>query len=451
MSNPSDNRLAKDLTTGIPIGQAVLFSTQESGEVLPVDPLHPLPVTQAGFAVDLGGLLRVSNRTPLFANKNLDSRHETRFEEVTSGGTETITFDYDAASCDLSVGTASGEFALRQSVRYITYDPGNGDITQLTYSPPPTKAGQVLEIGRGDDRDGLFMGRDDAGVYFFVRTSTSGAPVDEAPIRPADWNGDRLDGTGPSGVTLDPEAKQLFWVDFLWQGVGDVRFGFNIGGRFIVCHTLTHANVGPGVPFIRSPSLPVRYKIHNTGVVASASTLREICINVETEGGFTPPGTEWSAAHLITARRAVTVRELVFAIRFKTAFNGEDVRRLFKFFDAGFSTEAANAMFEIAHIHDVTADNGTWIDVDTAASALEYSRDISSVTAGHVHTIEHQFVGTAAGNKATGEGIESDTIDDHSFISQNFDSTNSQMFGVYATSEVGTANVLAHITGREFG
>ena len=449
---PSDNRLAKDAVTGLPITQAANFTSDPDGSQRPVSEANPLPTTSGiGFGVDAGGLLRVSNRTPLFANKNLASRQQTRFSEVTSGGTETILHNYDSASCDLTVGTAATEFALRQSSRYITYDPGNGDITQLTYAPPPLKANQVLEIGRGDDNDGLFMGRDSLGIYFFIRTSTSGAPVDGAPIRQAAWNGDKLDGTGLSGITLDPETKQLFWVDFLWQGVGDIRFGFLIGGKFITCHTITNANVGPGVPFIRTPTLPVRYKIYNTGIVASASTLKELCIDVESEGGFSPPGREWSASHLVTARRAITARVPVFALRLKNAYNGEDVRRTFKFLDAVFSTTTNPAMFEIVHVHGVTADNGTWIDVDTVSSALEYSRDISSITAAAFHTVRHQYVGTTAGNKESVAILESDTIDEHSFISQNFDSTNSQMFAVYATSEAGTANVLSVINGREFG
>lgn len=432
------------------IGQELNYTITPTGLILPVSTDNPLATKSVGSAIDANGHLRVSSGLPLYANKNLASRHETRFQEITSGGSETITFNYDTASADLNVGTASGEFAIRQSNRYITYIEGNSDITQVTYIPPVTKANQVLEIGRGDDNDGLFMGRDSLGIYFFIRTSTSGTPVDGAPIRQADWNGDKLDGTGLSGAILDPEAKQLFWVDFLWQGVGTVRFGFLIGNELIICHSVDNANTTPAFPFMRTPTLPIRYKIYNTGTVASPSTLKEICIDVETEGGFPGPGVQWSVANLITTRIAVTTRRPIFAIRFKNTFDGELVRRTFKITDAGFSASGNNAVFEIVHCHDVTATTGAWIDVDATASALEYSRNISAITAADFHTIDHQFGATSVGNSASSETLVANLIDEHSFLSQNFDSTNSQIFAIFATSEASTANCWSHISGSEF-
>jgi hypothetical protein len=57
------------------------------------------------------------------------------------------------------------------------------------------------------------------------------------------WNGDKLDGTGASGLTLDLTKPQILWMDFEWLGVGNVRCGFIINGQYIVCHTYQTANV----------------------------------------------------------------------------------------------------------------------------------------------------------------------------------------------------------------
>jgi hypothetical protein len=57
------------------------------------------------------------------------------------------------------------------------------------------------------------------------------------------WNGDKLDGTGASGLTLDLTKPQILWMDFEWLGVGNVRCGFIINGQYIVCHTYQNANV----------------------------------------------------------------------------------------------------------------------------------------------------------------------------------------------------------------
>jgi hypothetical protein len=62
-------------------------------------------------------------------------------------------------------------------------------------------------------------------------------------VNQSSWNGDKLDGTGPSGLTLDPTKAQILWMDFEWLGVGSVRCGFIINGVFYVCHTFNNANL----------------------------------------------------------------------------------------------------------------------------------------------------------------------------------------------------------------
>lgn len=41
-------------------------------------------------------------------------------------------------------------------------------------------------------------------------------------INRADWNVDKLDGTGPSGVTLDLSKGYIFEIDFSWYGYGPI-------------------------------------------------------------------------------------------------------------------------------------------------------------------------------------------------------------------------------------
>jgi hypothetical protein len=101
------------------------------------------------------------------------------------------------------------------------------------------------------------------------------------------WNGDKLDGTGPSGYYLNLARVQIFWSDIEWLGVGNVRCGFVINGEFIICHTFQCANqAGNTKVYMETAILPVRYEIENTDTTADASTLKQICSTVISEGGY---------------------------------------------------------------------------------------------------------------------------------------------------------------------
>jgi hypothetical protein len=74
------------------------------------------------------------------------------------------------------------------------------------------------------------------------------------------WNIDKLDGTGPSGVTIDLAKMQMFYLDYAWYGAGAIRFGFkDERGEVLYCHRMTHANVKTEA-YMRSGNLPARYE-----------------------------------------------------------------------------------------------------------------------------------------------------------------------------------------------
>jgi hypothetical protein len=123
------------------------------------------------------------------------------------------------------------------------------------------------------------------GVYSFVlRSFVTGSVSDARTVNQADWNGDKLDGTGESGYTLDPSKAQILWMDFEWLGVGSIRCGFIINGQYIICHTFNNANEITNV-YMTTAILPVRYEIFTT-TSAVAASMKAICCSVVSEGGF---------------------------------------------------------------------------------------------------------------------------------------------------------------------
>lgn len=397
-------------------------------------------------AVDAAGRLRISETSPVFDNKNIFIRNENQWEEVLNGVGASIAHLPDESSVALTVGTASGEYAIRQSVRYHAYVPGKGQYVGMTGVMAAAKTNVTQRLGYMDTDNGLFFEIADSAVRVVIRTSTSGSVVD-GPIERISWD-DPMDGSGVSGIDIDFTKEQLFIIDFIWQGVGDIRFGFLINGLPRYCHTIHHANKDT-TPFMTTPSLPVRYEIRNTGISASSTTLKEICVTVASEGGYILPGYEFATSMGIT-KASVTTRTPILAIRLKNSFNSKENRRTARFLRAVIYADTNDVFFEIAHLHAPT-ETVAWSDVG-GGSAIEtaVAANITSVAGSPEHIIEQQYLPSGQGSSALAEAVDSSFVNLHSFMSQNFDSTNSQIFVIYATPLVGTADVLAGISWIEF-
>jgi hypothetical protein len=62
-----------------------------------------------------------------------------------------------------------------------------------------------------------------------------------------------------------------------------------IDGEFVVCHKFNHANqAGNTRVYMTSATLNPRYEITNTGTIAGARTMKQICSTVISEGGYNP-------------------------------------------------------------------------------------------------------------------------------------------------------------------
>jgi hypothetical protein len=78
-------------------------------------------------------------------------------------------------------------------------------------------------------------------------------------------------------------------MDFEWLGMGSVRCGFVIDGKFIVTHTFLNANNLDTV-YMRTANLPIRYMIIALDTLDSAATLQQVCSTTMIEGGYAPGG-----------------------------------------------------------------------------------------------------------------------------------------------------------------
>jgi hypothetical protein len=204
---------------------------------------------------------------------------------VVSGGT--TTYLPNESTIQLNVNSTSGAEVVRQSYRSFPYQPGKGLLCLATFVMNTAKTNLRQRVGYFGTQNGVYFQLNDTTKSFILRSYIGGSVDDTSrKVDQSSWNGDKLDGTGASGLTLDLTKPQILWMDFEWLGVGSVRCGFIINGAYIVCHTYNTANVYGTSVYMTTAILPVRYEITNTGTTSGSSSLKQICSSVVSEAGF---------------------------------------------------------------------------------------------------------------------------------------------------------------------
>ena len=384
---------------------------------------------------DAFGRLRISDPFTLGDYKHLYSI-DPDFVDVVVGTGATVTFDRNQAAAILQSGISTNGYCIHQTRRYHHYMPGKSHLIYSSFNFKNQQQNAVKRTGYFDDKDGIYFELDQNGTPYFVIRSNTGAA--ERRVPQSQWNKDKLDGTGVSGFTLDIAKTQLFFIDFEWLGVGRVRCGFSIDGKNIIAHEFYNSNNLTTV-YIANPNLPVRCEVRNTGTqVGAGGSFIQICSSVMSEGGYTESGREF--AHT-TPLRVVGVGTTVpvLAIRLKSSFKGYDNRATVKLEDVTVFSSGSNVKYEVVKLRGIVGYNtsGSWVSANEN-SVVEYNQLATAITNA---PYEDFMGGYAAGDSqnvnkptATTAPIQTGPVSKKNFLSQNFDSTDSEIFAVRVTN-----------------
>jgi hypothetical protein len=336
--------------------------------------------------IDAFGRLRVSEPFTLF-----DSSHRYADNGLWATATATsgtATFNSAQGLVDLAVTTASGSEVVRETFKVFSYQPGKSLLVLSTFVMSPAKTNLRQRIGYYGAANGYYLEQNDSTVSFVERTSVSGALVN-TPVAQSSWNVDPMNGTGPSGITLDLTKAQILFMDLEWLGVGTVRIGFVINGNFYVCHNFHHANIIAST-YITTASLPLRYEITNTGITSGASTLKQICSTVLSEGGYELNGSQQAIGIPVNTPRTLGTSGTfypIISLRLKST-------RL----DAVVIPSALSIL-------PITTGNYNWQLVGTGATTGG-----SWVSAGTNSSVEYNITGTSfSGGRILGSGFFSES------------------------------------------
>ena len=223
-------------------------------------------------------LKQTQDNLPLFIDQEISGAGASAVHSVTN-------------ACTTLVTTSIGEYVIAKTLQRFPYLSGKSQDIKMTFSGFGLQTGVDKIIGYYDSSittpwtanfDGLMLWNDGTTVSLRIyKSGTLTSKTDQV-----DWD-DPLDGTGPSGITIDWDKSHIFDFDFQWLGVGRVRWNLVVDGKVVPLLTSNHANNLADV-YMSNPNHSLRWEIRQNG--ATTGSFNYICAAVETEGGETHIG-----------------------------------------------------------------------------------------------------------------------------------------------------------------
>ena len=249
---------------------------------------------------------------------------ETDVWETSTSGTASATHNPNASNVIMSVGSNVGDKVIRQTRTVMRYIPGRASQCSFGIRLEAPVTGVRRRFGVFNENDGVFFEDGGDGNYYCVIRSKASGTVVERRVGRADWNGDKLDGTGPSQITASPTAQHLINIDYEWYGAGQVIFSYVIDGETHIIHKFNNANHIDRV-WCATPFLPIRVELENTGGAAGTHYLYQGSNSLIQEGEPEKLGNLVSRSNAITGTTLTAANTFypVLSIRLKsTALQG---------------------------------------------------------------------------------------------------------------------------------
>ena len=327
--------------------------------------------------LDAFSRLRVSNPLTIFSNQFTYDLSPLVFEEVTSDPVRCTAAHSSTdrmAVLSFAINTSLSDYIYMQSYEYIPYQPGRSQLVFVTFNmfPNGINNDSLKFAGLSDGTNGFefqYDGGAASPAFAIYSSSNAGTQI----VLQANWNLDKLDGTGPSGATLDLTKVQILVIDFQALYVGRVRMGFDINGTIVYCHEFLNANSTLVYPYIQTANLPVR-----AGMQALFASITDdmyfICCSVASEGGSEDAqrfGYNFTASTPVTAGATVLGYKHLLSVRPKTTFNAITNRTKFVLSDIEIiNTGNKPAQWYIGIGAQLFSP--TWNDVNLNYSAFEF-------------------------------------------------------------------------------
>jgi hypothetical protein len=340
--------------------------------------------------------LIITERTPLIElNPALGLSVLRDVTSVANTGTITNTGGEFVAA----TGGTTASTAQIQTVESGRYYPGTAANAGLGVRVPDTYTGTSnAEWGYFGATDGFGFGVDSTNDYIFYTRASS-----KTKVYQSSWNVDVMDGTGPSGATLDISQGNIYQITFSWYGYGVIEWyivmdGFNGKQVPILVHRYRPTTVNS----IQNPNQPITVKVDNGNTTTNYTVYvggRQFSIY----GRYIPSIRRTQESHILQSSIGTTFVPLV-TFRRKSGFNSFPV----KFHEVNLISDAS-LLWEVRVSGSLTnASFGAVTNVPTTETALEVDVSATAITGGQ--KIESGLVNSSGVGAASNGGFANDSF-----------------------------------------
>jgi hypothetical protein len=292
-------------------------------------------------------------------------------------GVGTATHNVNASNVILQVGSTAGSKVIRQTKQVMRYIPGRSATLAFAIRLEEPKVGIRRRFGLFDEYNGTFF-EDDGGTYSYVIRSTTTGITTETRVTRENWNGEKFDGNGWTGVTADPTKQQMISINYEWYGAGIVQFNWLMKNETIHSHTFDNANTANTV-WCGTPFLPIRCEIENITGVAGTHYLYQGSNSLIQEGEPEKLGTLLSISNPITGTTMTAADTFYPIISLRLKPNNLTAVMLLRSLQTA-TNDNTNVYWRL--IENATITGGTWVNHPDPNSFMQYNITATALSGG---------------------------------------------------------------------
>lgn len=300
--------------------------------------------------------------------------------KASSAGNVTVTLDGDATLVAVTDATATDATTTANEIAAGDYSnagtgwraSAHGAIVTFISYDAAIHGGSYSFIG------GLSGAVAAAGITNVV---TGVAPTDTWTAQTS-WSEDVMDGTGPSGMTLDPTKGNVYQIRYQWLGFGMITFSIedSTTGKIVPVHKIQYANANT-ITSVQNPTLPIWMAVKNTSndsdIVMFSGSMAGFIEGKKGSSGVRH-GTDTTSGSF-----TVDVETPVITIRNKQVYQGKENRVDILLSFAGLSQDSTKTATVRATVNG-TLTGASFSDVSTNTSPIEVDISASAISGGEI-------------------------------------------------------------------
>jgi len=335
--------------------------------------------------------LKVSPYQTVFFNTFQYGKETDVWDERLVGVGATATFNTSSSNIIMEVGSAAGSSVVRQTKNVMRYIPGRSATLAFAIRLGTPQVGIRRRFGLFDDNNGTYF-EDDGGTYSYVIRSNTTGIVTETRVTRDNWNGEKFDGNGYTGITADATKQQMISINYEWYGAGIVEFAWLMKNETIPSHTFENSNTNENV-WCSTPFLPIRVEIENITGVAGTHYIYQGSNSLIQEGEPEKLGILESIANPITGTTMSAANTFYPIISLRLKDNQLSAVALLRSLQAA-TNDNTNVYWRL--YENSTLTGASWTDHPDPNSFIQYDTSATATTGGNIVLSGFTIAGSAA-------------------------------------------------------